>query len=287
MLEREMEDLIANYPNHFFPRHDFVLKGRQQSFRGVGRFDLLFTDRYGMDVLMELKAVPAKYEVIDQIARYRDALVGLGSTRIIMWLVAPTIPRSMCEFLSHLGIEYTEIHSTEFNRVAKLNGYQMREADQSREAVTEVVPASHMEKPEARTTDNDCGTDSWGYGVGTQNSFLLNALENGGKTKEQIRSEFIAHFWPELSISDGRSKSSFSVCLSDSKRPIGTYHGSRSLLIKEDEGGRLSLDEQRCRVVKAAIAGGILGKTRGLHFKRDKEMLDAILADFGLPSEAK
>ncbi len=136
MLEREMEDLIANHPDHFFPRHGFILKGRQQSFRGVGRFDLLFTDRYGMDVLMELKAVPAKYDVIDQVARYRDALVDMGSTRIIMWLVAPTIPKSMCEFLSHLGIEYTEIHPSEFSRIAKITGYTLRGS----ESLAEVSP---------------------------------------------------------------------------------------------------------------------------------------------------
>ena len=118
-----MEDLIAANPEHFFPRHGFVLQGRQQSFRGVGRFDLLFVDRHGMNILMELKAVPARYNTIDQVARYRDALVVLGSTNIIMWIVAPSIPAGMRKFLGHLGIEYTEIHETEFSRVAALTGY--------------------------------------------------------------------------------------------------------------------------------------------------------------------
>ena len=76
MLEREMEDLIAGHPDYFFPRQGLVLQGRQQSFQGVGRFDLLFTDRHGMNVLMELKAVPARYDAIDQVARYRDLLLG-------------------------------------------------------------------------------------------------------------------------------------------------------------------------------------------------------------------
>ena len=126
MLESEMEDLIAAEPDHFFPRHGFVLRGRQQSFQGIGRFDLLFTDRHGMSILMELKAIPARYEVIDQIARYRDALLERGATNILMWIVAPSIPPTMKEFLSHLGIEFTEISEFEFRRAAASIGYSMR-----------------------------------------------------------------------------------------------------------------------------------------------------------------
>ena len=44
MLERQMEDLIAKFPEEFFPGKGFVLTGRQRSFHGVGRFDLLFLD---------------------------------------------------------------------------------------------------------------------------------------------------------------------------------------------------------------------------------------------------
>jgi len=40
MVEREMEDLIAAYPDDFFPNKGFELIARQQSFAGVGRFDL-------------------------------------------------------------------------------------------------------------------------------------------------------------------------------------------------------------------------------------------------------
>lgn len=141
MLEREMEDLIAANPDHFFPRHGFVLQGRQQSFRGVGRFDLLFTDRHGMNVLMELKAVPARYEAIDQIARYRDALLEKGATNILMWIVAPSVPPTMREFLSHVGIEFSEITELEFKRAAASLGYEIGrslESEKGKEALAPV-----------------------------------------------------------------------------------------------------------------------------------------------------
>lgn len=296
MLEREMEDLIAANPEHFFPRHGFTLQGRQQSFRGVGRFDLLFADRHGMTILMELKAVPARYEVIDQVARYRDALVAQGSTNIIMWIVAPSIPPGMKDFLSHLGIEYTEIHEIEFNRAATLFGYVLHDTTLGRKEVTSQperfssLPSFSDAHVVAHTqqqlrTAEQTGNDSWGFGWGTQPAYLIRALEAGGKSKEEIRSEYIAHFHPELSYAEAKSKSGFGVFFSDSKRPVGTYHASRSLLIVKDASGRLSLDEERAVIVKTAIAGGILAKLRGLHFQRNKDEFDEVLKSFGLPAE--
>jgi endonuclease NucS-like protein len=122
MTEREMEDLIAAYPDDFFPNKGLCLKGRQQSFSGVGRFDLLFTDRFDTNVLMELKAVPARYEVATQLAKYRDELLVRGEKHILMWLVAPSISSSVREFLDRIGIEYTEIHETEFRIVQGRHG---------------------------------------------------------------------------------------------------------------------------------------------------------------------
>jgi hypothetical protein len=118
-----MEDLIADHPNEFFPRHRFTLKGRQGNFPEFGRYDLLFVDEFGTQVLMELKAVPAKYENATQLARYSDALREKDATNVQMWLVAPSIPRSVRDFLDQIGIEYTEIHEAEFRKVAARNGY--------------------------------------------------------------------------------------------------------------------------------------------------------------------
>ena len=123
VLEREMEDLIADHPNEFFPRHGFTLQGRQGHIQEVGRYDLLFVDEFGTQILMELKAVPAKYENATQLAKYHDALREKKATNVQMWLVAPSIPRSVRDFLDQIGIEYTEIHEAEFRKVAARNGY--------------------------------------------------------------------------------------------------------------------------------------------------------------------
>ena len=118
MIEREMEQLLAAYPDEFFPRQRLVLKARQQSFAGVGRFDLLFEDQFQTSILMELKARTAKYEDATQLATYKDELEQRGAKNVLMWLVAPHIPKSVCEFLDRIGVQYTEIHLVEFRRAA-------------------------------------------------------------------------------------------------------------------------------------------------------------------------
>jgi hypothetical protein len=126
MIERDMEDLIAAYPSDFFSNHKLILKGRQQSFSGVGRFDLLFEDQFQTNILMELKARPAKYEDATQVAKYKEELERRGTTNILMWLVAPHLPHSVREFLDRIGIEYSEIHEATFRRIAAIHGAVIR-----------------------------------------------------------------------------------------------------------------------------------------------------------------
>src|SRR3954454_23128755 len=131
-----MEELIAAYPDDFFPGKGFELRGRQRSFAGVGRFDLLFVDRFKTNVLMELKAVPAKYDVAEQLAKYKDELEAKGEKHILMWVVAPQIATSTRELLDRIGIEFTEIHFNEFRRVAQRHGIKIQSESRPEEPET-------------------------------------------------------------------------------------------------------------------------------------------------------
>lgn len=126
MIEKEMEDLIAEHPDSFFPRNKFTLIGRQGSFSGVGRYDLLFKDEYEYNILMELKAVPAKYQDAHQLAKYKDAFTEQGIDKMLLWLVATHIPKSVRDFLDNVGIEYTEIHEIEYRKVASIFKYSFK-----------------------------------------------------------------------------------------------------------------------------------------------------------------
>jgi hypothetical protein len=123
MTEREMEDLIAAHVEEFFQRRLFILKGRQGVFAGVGRFDLLFEDQFKNNIVMELKAVPAKLDVAEQLVKYKQALEEKGEKNVIMWLVAPIVPKHVADFLDRFGVEHTEIHEAEFRQVASRHSY--------------------------------------------------------------------------------------------------------------------------------------------------------------------
>jgi len=157
-----MEDLIAAYPNEFFPRHKFTLQGRQGYFQESGRYDLLFVDEFGTQILMELKAVPAKYENATQLARYKDALREKSATNVQMWLVAPNIPRSVRDFLDQIGIEYTEIHEAEFRKVAARNGYSFASEGLISPADSSFTGSKTDQKvSKGKTRQEERGTASW------------------------------------------------------------------------------------------------------------------------------
>jgi hypothetical protein len=118
MTEREMEDLIASHFAEFFPRRVLTLKGRQGVFAGIGRYDLLFEDQFKNSFVMELKAVPAKLEVGEQLVKYKQALEEKGEKNVIMWLVAPIVPKHVADFLDRFGVEHSEIHEAEFRQIA-------------------------------------------------------------------------------------------------------------------------------------------------------------------------
>ena len=146
MIEREMEDLIAAHSEEFFPRRVLVLKGRQGTLAGVGRYDLFFEDQFENRILMELKAVAAKLEAAEQLVRYKQGLEEKGERNVIMWLVAPVVPKPIADFLDRFGVEYTEIHEAEFRQVAARHDYRFAsEAPAPRDQVAASGPIKNLD----------------------------------------------------------------------------------------------------------------------------------------------
>jgi hypothetical protein len=124
-------------------------------------------------------------------------------------------------------------------------------------------------------------TDVWGFRYGSRNSFLMKAIEAGGKSKETIKSEFL-HVYP-----DAVGKSTFGVFFSDVIRPFGSASVSRSIRIETDQKGHIKLDSDRAPVVKAAIAKGLLkelNRVEGNAYpKKDSSAIEQILRRYGVP----
>jgi hypothetical protein len=79
-----------------------------------------------------------------------------------MWLVAPSIPRSVRDFLDQVGIEYTEIHEAEFRKVAARHGYSFASESVVVPAAS-ALSAARKNPIEARKTEKreKSGTASW------------------------------------------------------------------------------------------------------------------------------
>jgi hypothetical protein len=128
MREQQLEDLLAAYPDDFFPGRGFRLLGRQTPMSGVGRFDVLFEDHQQRKWLIELKAVPLKITDTDQVMRYYEELRQREpGTAFIPCFVAPHIPTPVRNYLDGKGIDHREITIAEFIRVAAANGVAIDE----------------------------------------------------------------------------------------------------------------------------------------------------------------
>ena len=130
MLEKDMEELIANYPNDFFPDYNLQLNDRQGILDNTARFDLLFNDKSGNIILMELKSKKASADNIDQIITYQDKLIRKNRKNKInvkMWLIAPNIPYALQKKLKEFNIKFFEINEDIFNRIARKRNYPLQE----------------------------------------------------------------------------------------------------------------------------------------------------------------
>lgn len=126
MLEKDMEELIANYPNDFFPDYNLELLDRQGILDNTARFDLLFSDSFGNTILMELKAKKASVDNIDQLITYQDKLIRKNKINAKMWLVALNIPNALQKRLKDNDIKFFEIEKDKFERVAKKKNYILK-----------------------------------------------------------------------------------------------------------------------------------------------------------------
>ena len=68
-------------------------------------------------------SVGLRVEVGEQLVKYKQAVEEKGEKNVIMWLVAPVVPKHVAEFLDRFGVEHTEIHEAEFRQIASRHNY--------------------------------------------------------------------------------------------------------------------------------------------------------------------
>ena len=106
ILEKDFEDIIAKYPELI--EDGLTLKGRQVSVYGR-RMDLLFEDKFGRKLIVELKIGPIKDSHIGQVLAYEGTLLSNEDPTIRVMLIGNRVPPNIQRSLDHHGIVWREI----------------------------------------------------------------------------------------------------------------------------------------------------------------------------------
>jgi len=117
MIEREMEDLLWDHPEKFLGEE--LTRFERQSGSGVGRSDLIFIDRIGRYLVVEVKHGKLHRGAVEQLHDYYGMMKHRFPDSVVeLMVVANQIPderRLACE---KLNIEVREISEKKFRDVA-------------------------------------------------------------------------------------------------------------------------------------------------------------------------
>ena len=106
MLEKHFEDVLCKYPALIEAELKFI--GRQINVGGKFA-DLLFEDRFGQKLIIELKRGVIKREHIAQLFDYEGYFLSPDNPNVRVMLVGNRVPPNLRKSLDHHGFEWLEI----------------------------------------------------------------------------------------------------------------------------------------------------------------------------------
>jgi hypothetical protein len=125
MTEKEMEDLLWEYPEKFL--FEKLQQFRRQAVSQVGRTDLVFSDSVGRLLVVELKRGKLPRGAVEQLHDYFGMLKReFPGKPVELMVLANSIPEERRLACEHLSIEAREISEKRFRDVASEVGYVFR-----------------------------------------------------------------------------------------------------------------------------------------------------------------
>jgi predicted RNA-binding protein with PUA-like domain len=145
MLEKDIENLIANHPEEFFPNSGFKLIGQQVKL-GKCYADIIFVDKHKRKVIVEVKRGILSRDASGQVMEYYGLLKTESLDDFVeLILCANIIPPERKIFLETIGIECKELGINIINQIAQKVNYHFINAQQKQIIETEQkLPASEM-----------------------------------------------------------------------------------------------------------------------------------------------
>ena len=139
MLEKDIENLIAQHPDIIFPNAGFRLVGQQIKL-GKCRADIIFEDKHSRKIIVEVKRGILSRDASGQVMEYYGLLKTESPDSFVeLILCANIIPPERKKFLETIGIECKELGINYLNQLADQVNYQFinaRQTEQRQQATT-------------------------------------------------------------------------------------------------------------------------------------------------------
>ncbi len=169
MLEKDIENLIAQHPDEFFPREGFRLI-QQQYVVNRRRFDVLFEDRFGRSIIVEVKRGILTREASGQVMEYYGLLKSQDNlANVELVLFANVIPPERRRFLETAGISCKEVGIRMLVEVAEKHGYDFLEREHSQ-------ASGEVPKRDKKPMSAQGATTCWMFQANPAKYDVLNAL---------------------------------------------------------------------------------------------------------------
>ena len=176
MLEKDIENLIAQYPNDFFPNTDFKLQGQQVKL-GNCYADILFTDKYDRKIIIEVKRGILSRDASGQVIEYYGLLKQKQPDAIVELIVcANTIPHEHKLFLENVGIECKELGLSLIQQVANKYNYKFLDDLKQQDNKTQPVISSNINTNDFKIDDSIVNV--WVFQANPNRYDVFNALSD-------------------------------------------------------------------------------------------------------------
>lgn len=174
LLEKDIENLLAKYPDEFLSKHGLTAKGQQVKL-GSCYADIVFEDEKGNLTIAEIKKGILRRDALGQAMEYYGLLRKREQNKEIrLMLIANTIPDGMTAFLNEkLGVEFVEIPDYKIREVARKYSYQFLDSEKP-ELVQEYRAIVQKMDLEADTGQRRV----WIFQANPKTYDVLNALSN-------------------------------------------------------------------------------------------------------------
>jgi len=175
MLEKDIENIVAAHPEEIFPNEGFKLVGQQVVVEGR-RLDILFEDRHGRKIIVEVKRGILTREASGQIAEYYGLLKNRGINEIYeLILCANIIPKERKTFLETIGIDCRELGLALIADIAKKYDYTFAD-DKANFNDTEKEIKPRLPDVEVSDAISKVATSVWIFQGNPERYDILNAL---------------------------------------------------------------------------------------------------------------